>query len=189
MQKRNKIWCGPWLVCNDGNNCFVADYLSNFASIITVGMETVDVCLESIGKIANNCTCLQDLLVFHVVGGGTGFWHWFSSPWAALCWLWNKVQDWVYCALTMRPGKQASVTGIILFLFSFVWWMLQSHVMFFFALINWVKLMCRSYHHWLLPWDLMVLFVLMSMTSRPIWCPTHGSTSYLDEDRRRHRCK
>jgi hypothetical protein len=72
---------------------------------------------------------------------------------------------------------------------SYVWWMLQSHVMLSFALINWVKVMCRSYHHWLLPWDLMVILVLMSITSRPIWCPTKGSTSCLKEDRRVHRCK
>jgi hypothetical protein len=87
-------------------------------------------------------------------------------------------------SLKMRPGKQACVSGIILFLFSYVWWMLQSHVMFSFALINWVKLMCRSYHHWLLPWYLMVLLVLMS-----IRCPTKGSTSCLKGDRRVHRCK
>jgi tubulin alpha len=67
-------------VCNDGNNFYVADYLSNFASIITVGKEIVDMCLDSIRKLADNCTCLLDFLVFNVVGGGTGFWHWFSSP-------------------------------------------------------------------------------------------------------------
>jgi hypothetical protein len=78
--------------------------------------------------------------------------------------------------------------------FSYVWCMLQSCAMVSFVLINWDKPMCRSYHHWLLPWDLMVLLVSMSMSSmsmssKPIWCPTQGSTSCLDEVRRVHRCK
>lgn len=38
----------------------------------TVGKEIVDVCLERIRKLADNCTGLQGFLVFHAVGGGTG---------------------------------------------------------------------------------------------------------------------
>jgi tubulin alpha len=58
-------------VCNDGNNWYFA-ILSNFASTIIVGKEVVDLCLDSIRKLADKCTCLQDFPVFNVVGGGTG---------------------------------------------------------------------------------------------------------------------
>jgi hypothetical protein len=54
-------------VCNDGNNCYIADSLSNFASIITAGKEVVDLCLDSIGKLADNCTCLQDFPIFNLL--------------------------------------------------------------------------------------------------------------------------
>jgi tubulin alpha len=43
-----------------------------FASIITVFKEIVDLCLDSIRKLANDWTGLQGFLVFNVVGGGTG---------------------------------------------------------------------------------------------------------------------
>jgi tubulin alpha len=46
--------------------------MSNFASIITVGREIVDLRLDSIRNLAVNCTCLQGFLVFRVFGGGTG---------------------------------------------------------------------------------------------------------------------
>lgn len=39
---------------------------------ITVGKEIVDLCLDRIRKLADNCTGLQGFLVFHAVGGGTG---------------------------------------------------------------------------------------------------------------------
>lgn len=38
----------------------------------TVGKEIVDLCLDRIRKLADNCTGLQGFLVFHAVGGGTG---------------------------------------------------------------------------------------------------------------------
>lgn len=34
----------------------------------TVGKEVVDLCLDRIRKLANNCTRLQGFLVFHAVG-------------------------------------------------------------------------------------------------------------------------
>lgn len=37
-----------------------------------VGKEIVDLCLDRIRKLADNCTGLQGFLVFHAVGGGTG---------------------------------------------------------------------------------------------------------------------
>jgi hypothetical protein len=46
-------------VCKDDNNCYVIDYLSNFASIITVGREIGDLCLD------------WAYLVFNIIGGGT----------------------------------------------------------------------------------------------------------------------
>lgn len=39
---------------------------------IAVGKEIVDLCLDRIRKLADNCTGLQGFLVFHAVGGGTG---------------------------------------------------------------------------------------------------------------------
>lgn len=40
--------------------------------IIIVGKEIVDLCLDRIRKLADNCTGLQGFLVFNAVGGGTG---------------------------------------------------------------------------------------------------------------------
>jgi tubulin alpha len=37
-----------------------------------VGKEIVDLCLDRIRKLADNCTGLQGFLVFNAVGGGTG---------------------------------------------------------------------------------------------------------------------
>src|SRR3954471_24693544 len=37
-----------------------------------VGREVVDLCLDRIRKLADNCTGLQGFLVFNAVGGGTG---------------------------------------------------------------------------------------------------------------------
>jgi tubulin alpha len=39
---------------------------------VAVGKEIVDLCLDRIRKLADNCTGLQGFLVFHAVGGGTG---------------------------------------------------------------------------------------------------------------------
>ncbi len=40
--------------------------------VFAVGKEIVDLCLDRIRKLADNCTGLQGFLVFHAVGGGTG---------------------------------------------------------------------------------------------------------------------
>lgn len=40
--------------------------------MFAVGKEIVDLCLDRIRKLADNCTGLQGFLVFHAVGGGTG---------------------------------------------------------------------------------------------------------------------
>ena len=38
----------------------------------TIGKEIVDLCLDRIRKLADNCTGLQGFLCFHSTGGGTG---------------------------------------------------------------------------------------------------------------------
>merc|ERR1712226_1194289 len=38
----------------------------------TIGKEIVDLCLDRIRKLADNCTGLQGFLIYHAVGGGTG---------------------------------------------------------------------------------------------------------------------
>lgn len=43
-----------------------------YCCFVTVGKEIVDLCLDRIRKLADNCTGLQGFLVFHAVGGGTG---------------------------------------------------------------------------------------------------------------------
>ena len=43
-----------------------------FGAICAVGKEIVDLCLDRIRKLADNCTGLQGFLVFNAVGGGTG---------------------------------------------------------------------------------------------------------------------
>ncbi|KAG6420932.1 hypothetical protein SASPL_117477 [Salvia splendens] len=49
------------------------DAANNFArGHYTIGKEIVDLCLDRIRKLADNCTGLQGFLVFHAVGGGTG---------------------------------------------------------------------------------------------------------------------
>jgi tubulin alpha len=40
--------------------------------LVAVGKEIVDLCLDRIRKLADNCTGLQGFLVFNAVGGGTG---------------------------------------------------------------------------------------------------------------------
>lgn len=40
--------------------------------LFTVGKEIVDLCLDRVRKLADNCTGLQGFLVFNAVGGGTG---------------------------------------------------------------------------------------------------------------------
>ncbi|CAA7399285.1 unnamed protein product [Spirodela intermedia] len=49
------------------------DAANNFArGHYTVGRDMVDLCLERLRKLAENCTGLQGFLVFHALGGGTG---------------------------------------------------------------------------------------------------------------------
>ena len=49
------------------------DAANNYArGHYTVGKEMVDVCLDRIRKLADQCSGLQGFLVFHSVGGGTG---------------------------------------------------------------------------------------------------------------------
>eukprot|EP00009_Paramoeba_aestuarina_P013249 CAMPEP_0201539888 /NCGR_PEP_ID=MMETSP0161_2-20130828/70648_1 /ASSEMBLY_ACC=CAM_ASM_000251 /TAXON_ID=180227 /ORGANISM="Neoparamoeba aestuarina, Strain SoJaBio B1-5/56/2" /LENGTH=451 /DNA_ID=CAMNT_0047947315 /DNA_START=34 /DNA_END=1389 /DNA_ORIENTATION=+ len=49
------------------------DAANNYArGHYTIGKEIVDLALERIRKLADNCTGLQGFLVFHAVGGGTG---------------------------------------------------------------------------------------------------------------------
>lgn len=55
----------PWLSIN----CFTHNFLFHHFS---VGKEIVDLCLDRIRKLADNCTGLQGFLVFNAVGGGTG---------------------------------------------------------------------------------------------------------------------
>jgi len=38
----------------------------------TIGKEIVDLCLDRIRKLADNCTGLQGFMIYHAVGGGTG---------------------------------------------------------------------------------------------------------------------
>lgn len=40
--------------------------------MLAVGKEIVDLCLDRVRKLADNCTGLQGFLVFNAVGGGTG---------------------------------------------------------------------------------------------------------------------
>ncbi|WMV16964.1 hypothetical protein MTR67_010349 [Solanum verrucosum] len=49
------------------------DAANNFArGHYTIGREIVNLCLDRIRKLADNCTGLQGFLVFNAVGGGTG---------------------------------------------------------------------------------------------------------------------
>lgn len=51
--------------------CYVLGF-SKWFIIIAVGKEIVDLCLDRVRKLADNCTGLQGFLVFNAVGGGTG---------------------------------------------------------------------------------------------------------------------
>jgi len=49
------------------------DAANNFArGHYTIGKEIVDLVLDRIRKLADNCTGLQGFMVFNAVGGGTG---------------------------------------------------------------------------------------------------------------------
>jgi hypothetical protein len=47
-------------------------FLLTISAFVAVGKEIVDLCLDRIRKLADNCTGLQGFLVFNAVGGGTG---------------------------------------------------------------------------------------------------------------------
>ena len=46
--------------------------MTSFYIIFSVGKEVVDLCLDRVRKLSDNCTGLQGFLVFNAVGGGTG---------------------------------------------------------------------------------------------------------------------
>merc|ERR1712170_335984 len=49
------------------------DAANNFArGHYTIGKEIVDLCLDRLRKLADNCTGLQGFLVYNACGGGTG---------------------------------------------------------------------------------------------------------------------
>ena len=49
------------------------DAANNFArGHYTIGKEIVDLCLDRIRQLADNCTGLQGFMIYHAVGGGTG---------------------------------------------------------------------------------------------------------------------
>ena len=49
------------------------DAANNYArGHYTIGKEIVDLCLDRIRKLADNCTGLQGFMIYHAVGGGTG---------------------------------------------------------------------------------------------------------------------
>ena len=46
--------------------------MTTLCIIFSVGKEVVDLCLDRVRKLSDNCTGLQGFLVFNAVGGGTG---------------------------------------------------------------------------------------------------------------------
>ena len=40
--------------------------------MLSVGRDIIDLCLDRVRKLADNCTGLQGFLIFNAVGGGTG---------------------------------------------------------------------------------------------------------------------
>ena len=49
------------------------DAANNYArGHYTIGKELIDVCVDKVRRIADNCSGLQGFLVFHSFGGGTG---------------------------------------------------------------------------------------------------------------------
>ena len=54
------------------NVAFFNESIWKNSILVSVGKEIVDLCLDRIRKLADNCTGLQGFLVFNAVGGGTG---------------------------------------------------------------------------------------------------------------------
>ncbi len=52
--------------------CLIANLFVHMCARPIVGKEIVDLCLDRIRKLADNCSGLQGFLIFHAVGGGTG---------------------------------------------------------------------------------------------------------------------
>ena len=53
--------------------CGKEDAANNFArGHYTIGAEYIDLTMDRIGKLAENCPGLQGFIVFHSFGGGTG---------------------------------------------------------------------------------------------------------------------
>jgi tubulin alpha len=57
----------------------------------TIGKEIIDLCLNRIRKLADNCTSPKGFLVFHSVGSGTG-WSGLPPVGAFVCRLRQKIQ-------------------------------------------------------------------------------------------------
>ena len=68
----------------------------NFAFLLAwlalVGKEIVDLCLDHIRKLANNCTGLQGFLVFNAIGGGFSSWLGFLLSAAFVYYLWEEIK-------------------------------------------------------------------------------------------------
>lgn len=84
-----------------------------------VGKEIVDLCLDRIRKLADNCTGLQGFLVFNAVGGGTG------SGLGSLL-LERLSVDYgkkSKLGFTIYPSPQVLIAAIVIILFLLHWFM------------------------------------------------------------------
>ena len=83
------------------------DAANNYArGHYTIGRDLVDVTLDRIRKLADQCSGLQGFLIFHSVGGGTGSGLWLSLVGAPQRRLWQEVQ-----ARLLRLPVASSVDG------------------------------------------------------------------------------
>ena len=79
------------------------DAANNYArGHYTIGKEIIDLVLDRVRKLADQCTGLQGFLVFHSFGGGTGS-RFTSLLMEHLCRLWQEVQAGVL-HLPSPPG-------------------------------------------------------------------------------------
>ena len=62
----------PKAMCLSDTHQIIPELLPYLQGHYTIGKEIVDLCLDRIRKLADNCTGLQGFLVFNAVGGGTG---------------------------------------------------------------------------------------------------------------------
>ncbi|KAG6414632.1 hypothetical protein SASPL_122005 [Salvia splendens] len=73
------------------------DAANNFArGHYTVGKEIVDLCLDRVRKLADNCTGLQRVLGFQCCRWWYWFWIGFVAFGALVCGLWEKVEAWLH---------------------------------------------------------------------------------------------